>query len=69
VTGIERRLREAARLGFVRAIVPRAGRSSVEPVVAGLEIVAVSSLREAIEAALTPSAGGSMRVAAASARC
>ncbi|HUQ77942.1 MAG TPA: DNA repair protein RadA [Patescibacteria group bacterium] len=53
VIGLERRLREAARLGFVRAIVPRPGRGAALPAVAGLEIVAVGSLREAIEAALT----------------
>jgi DNA repair protein RadA/Sms len=49
VSGLERRLREAARLGFVRAIVPSGGRG--RPVsVTGLEIVAVGSLREAIRA-------------------
>jgi DNA repair protein RadA/Sms len=50
VNGLERRLREAARLGFRRAIVPRspAGAS-----VAGIEIVAVRTLREALEVALS----------------
>ena len=38
--GLERRLREAARLGFTRAIVPRAGRGGLAPVVDGLEVVA-----------------------------
>jgi DNA repair protein RadA/Sms len=49
--GLERRLREAARLGFSRAIVP-AGRSGRPPDVEGLEIIAVETLRAAIEAAL-----------------
>jgi DNA repair protein RadA/Sms len=52
VTGLERRLREAARLGFTRAIVPRAGRGSQVPEIDGLEIVAVGTLREALEQAL-----------------
>jgi DNA repair protein RadA/Sms len=49
VNGLERRLREAARLGFRRAVVPRAAG---EVVVAGMEVIAVNSLREAIAAAL-----------------
>lgn len=52
VTGLERRLREAARLGFTRAIVPRAGRGSQVPEIDGLEIIAVGTLREALERAL-----------------
>ena len=53
VTGLERRLREAARLGFGRAVVPRTTGRSV-PDVTGIETVAVGNLREAIEAALSP---------------
>jgi len=52
VGGLERRLREAARLGFRRAVVPRAGRSGDAARADGLEIVAVGTLRDAIEAAL-----------------
>ena len=52
VSGLERRLREAARLGFTRAIVPRASRGRGAPEVDGLEVIAVSSLREAVERAL-----------------
>ena len=51
VSGLERRLREAARLGFGRAIVPAAGRGELPPVVAGLEIVPVATLRDAVEQA------------------
>jgi DNA repair protein RadA/Sms len=51
VTGLERRLREAARLGFDRAIVPRPARAAV-PVIPGMDIIAVSTVREAIQAAV-----------------
>jgi DNA repair protein RadA/Sms len=80
VTGVERRLREAARLGFDRAIVPRPARSGPPPEVPGLEIVAVGSLRQAIDVAFAggaadPEGGPAGRrpgrgvVAAGSARC
>jgi DNA repair protein RadA/Sms len=66
VVGLERRLREAARLGYGRAIVPRASRDSTWTSPAGMEVVAVGSLGEAVEQALSGSPG---RVASASARC
>ena len=69
VTGLDRRLREAARLGFVRAIVPRPARGATPPEVPGLEIVAVGGLREAIDAALAGGPERSGRVAVGSARC
>ena len=53
VAGLERRLREAARLGFKRAIVPRS-RNAVAPVVPGLEVVAAGNVREAIGLAIEP---------------
>ncbi|RME06020.1 MAG: DNA repair protein RadA [Anaerolineae bacterium] len=49
------RLREAARLGFKRAIVPRRLRKS-EPWPAGIEIVEARSLREALKHALVQNA-------------
>jgi DNA repair protein RadA/Sms len=52
VSGLERRLREAARLGFERAIVPRPGRGVHLTPVDGLRIVEVATLREAVEVAL-----------------
>jgi DNA repair protein RadA/Sms len=52
VAGLERRLREAGRLGFARAIVPRPPRGATGPEVPGLEVVAVGTLADAIEAAL-----------------
>ena len=52
VAGIERRLREAARLGFDAAIVPRPGHGGAVPAVAGLRIVEVATLRDAIAVAL-----------------
>jgi DNA repair protein RadA/Sms len=51
VGGLERRLREAARLGFGRAVVPRSrGRDTVA--VAGIELVEVGSLADAVRLAL-----------------
>lgn len=52
VGGLERRLREAARLGFDRAVVPRPARGREAISIAGLELVAVGTLRDAIAAAL-----------------
>ncbi|HEY7970474.1 MAG TPA: DNA repair protein RadA [Candidatus Limnocylindrales bacterium] len=69
VSGIERRLREAARLGFRRAIVPRGARGAATPDVPGLEIVAVGGLRDAIDAALSGGPERSGRVAVGSGRC
>ena len=56
VGGLERRLREAARLGFRRAIVPAGrGRASSVP---GLDVIAVANLRDAIRAALASAPPG-----------
>lgn len=52
VPGLERRLREAARLGFKAAIVPRAGRGATTPVVDGLRVHEVATLRDAVEVGL-----------------
>jgi DNA repair protein RadA/Sms len=52
VTGLERRLREAARLGFIRAIVPRPARGVVATRIDGFEVVSVGTLSEAIVEAL-----------------
>jgi DNA repair protein RadA/Sms len=51
VPGLDRRLREAARLGFKTAVVPRS-RHSVAPEVKGISVIAVGNLREAIGHAL-----------------
>ncbi len=51
VPQLERRLSEAARLGFRRCLVPRVGLSS-GPVPKGIEPVPVSTLREAIKLGL-----------------
>ena len=67
VPGLDRRLREAARLGFDRAIVPARGIGQAGArVVDGLTVVAAESLRDAVEAALERA---SPTVAGASARC
>ncbi len=51
VGGLDRRLREAARLGFTRAIVPRS-RARIDDGLAGVDLVVVGSLAEALRAAL-----------------
>ncbi len=53
VVGLERRLREAARLGFDRAIVPGGSAGALAIRVDGMAIVFATSLRDAIETALT----------------
>ncbi|CAN5782873.1 DNA repair protein RadA [soil metagenome] len=61
IHGLERRLREAARLGFVRAIVPRAaGRAAGggdEPPPPGIEMIRVATLRDAVAASLSEPLG------------
>jgi DNA repair protein RadA/Sms len=51
VGGLDRRLREAARLGFTRAVAPRA-RGQEATRAAGIEVVEVGSLADAVRAAL-----------------
>ena len=53
VNGLERRLREAARLGFRQAIVPRIGRGAAAPDVPGLQLTEVATLRDAVMTALS----------------
>ena len=52
VVGLERRLREAARMGFVRALVPRPVAGVTIAKIDGLEVVTVETLAEAIKIAL-----------------
>ncbi len=60
VSGLDRRLREAARLGFTRAIVPRArGRDGGPP--PGVELIVVGSLGDALRAALVEPARAERR--------
>jgi DNA repair protein RadA/Sms len=67
VPGLERRLREAARLRFTRAIVPAAaGRPDRATDVEGMAIIRADTLRQAVDAALQPAAE---RMASAPARC
>lgn len=51
-TGVQRRLQEAARLGFTHALVPAVGADSLTPV-AGITIIPVSNLGSAARLALT----------------
>jgi DNA repair protein RadA/Sms len=53
VNHMPQRLREARQLGFRTVVMPRTIRKAEKPP-AGLEIVQVRSLREALEAALVP---------------
>ncbi|MFL5724859.1 MAG: DNA repair protein RadA [Chloroflexota bacterium] len=73
VPGMDRRLRESARLGFTRAIVPASGADARThaagdggTAVDGLTIVAAGTLRDAVELALESSPE---RMASAPARC
>jgi DNA repair protein RadA/Sms len=52
VQQIERRLSEAARHGFVRAIVPKGSADAATEFPPSMEVIAVSSLREAMAAGL-----------------
>jgi DNA repair protein RadA/Sms len=51
------RLREAAKLGFSRCIVPRTVRQPADGYPAGIQVIGARSLREAIEHALLPQNG------------
>jgi DNA repair protein RadA/Sms len=52
VVGLERRLREAARLGFARALVPRPAAGMLPGRIDGLEIATSETLADAITLAL-----------------
>ncbi len=52
VAGLERRLREAARLGFGRAIVPRPAAGARAPEVPGMDVMVVGTLADAVSLAL-----------------
>jgi DNA repair protein RadA/Sms len=56
VGGTERRLREAARLGFTRAVVPRTRSLALQ--VPGLDVVAAGNVRDALIAALDGTGSG-----------
>lgn len=53
VAGLERRLREAARLGFDVALVPRPGRGAPPIEAPGLRVIEVATLRDAVAVALS----------------
>ena len=52
VPQLERRLAEAARLGFTRAVVPKRDQTIAAP--AGLRVVDVTDVRDAVHEALVP---------------
>ena len=53
VSGLDRRLREAARLGFEAAVVPRSTRDPGRPSMGDLRVTEVATLREAVGVALS----------------
>jgi len=55
VGGLDRRLREAARLGFTRALVPRP-RGRDLPAIPGMDVVVVGTLGDAVRAAIAATA-------------
>lgn len=59
VPQLERRLKEAARLGFKRCLVPRSGLKNIQT--QDIEILPVSTLREAIRLGLMPQAPGAKK--------
>ena len=59
VRGLDRRLREAARLGFRRAIIPAGPVGPGAPLPKGLELVPVATLREALDVAFRGATGTS----------
>jgi DNA repair protein RadA/Sms len=52
VSQLDVRLKEAAKLGFKRCIVPRSSRKRLGDIPAGLEVIACASLADALDAAL-----------------
>lgn len=54
VSQLEPRMKEAAKLGFRRCVVPRTRQLKLETIPAGLEIIGCRTLYEAIEASLLP---------------
>jgi len=52
VVGLERRLREAARLGFRRALVPRPAMGATVTRIEGLDIIAAETLADSIKSSL-----------------
>lgn len=52
VSQLESRLKEAAKLGFKRCVIPRSARKRAGEIPAGLEVIGCRTLHEAIEAAL-----------------
>ena len=56
----DRRVVEAARLGFKRCLVPATG-AKISPVPKGIELIPVSTLREAIRVGLVRGKGGNIR--------
>ena len=52
ISHLSKRLSEAAKLGFKRAIVPRNSQRKLDGAPAAIEVIGVRTISEAIEAAL-----------------
>jgi len=50
---IEKRLREASRMGFTRAIICARNKASLRGSIAGLQIIGVDNVRQALDAGLS----------------
>jgi len=53
VTQLERRVNEAARLGFKRCLIPRSGARAIAAPL-GIQIITAATLREAVRVGLLP---------------
>ena len=53
VNQLDRRVNEAARLGFKRCLIPRSGARSI-PAIQGIQLVTAATLREAVRVGLLP---------------
>jgi DNA repair protein RadA/Sms len=49
VQRVDRRMQEAARLGFTRAVVPERWKRAKQADVSGIDVIAVRTLREALD--------------------
>jgi DNA repair protein RadA/Sms len=52
VSQVARRLNEAAKLGFKRVLVPRGSQRKLDGIPAGIDVIGVRTINEAVEAAL-----------------
>jgi DNA repair protein RadA/Sms len=61
VTQLDRRVNEAARLGFKRCLVPRSGARSIQTT-QGIQLITAATLREAVRVGLLPAKSGNEEI-------